>query len=244
MKKILTSIVLLAALFVPSAMQAADQFVSFQSQADALCIYPSQQGPVQIVFDQNDYPGIRRALDNLSKDFEQVAGQSAARILTQAEGGAPILLVGSLEKSSPIQQLVKRKAIDIKELKGKREKYIITLLDAGVLYKGRTGRMLVIAGSDKRGTEYGIYELSRQLGVSPWAWWADMPVARRDSIFVLPGIYTDGEPTVRYRGIFLNDEAPCLSGWVKEKFPDSQCENLPVDPWGNTYARGFNHLFY
>ena len=113
MKQILTSIVLLAALFVPSAMQAADQFVSFQSQADALCIYPSQQGPVQIVFDQNDYPGIRRALDNLSKDFEQVTGQSVARILTQAEGDAPILLVGSLEKSSCIQQLVKRKAIDV-----------------------------------------------------------------------------------------------------------------------------------
>ena len=131
MKKILTSIVLLAALFVPSAMQAADQFVSFQDQADALCIYPSQQGPVQIVFDQNDYSGIRRALDNLSKDFEQVTGQSAARILNQAEGDAPIILVGSLEKSSYIQQLVKRKAIDAKELNGKREKYIITLLDAG-----------------------------------------------------------------------------------------------------------------
>ena len=81
MKQILTSIVLLAALFVPSATQAADQFVSFQDQADALCIYPSQQGPVQIVFDQNDYPGIRRALGNLGKDFEQVTGQSAARIL-------------------------------------------------------------------------------------------------------------------------------------------------------------------
>jgi hypothetical protein len=96
MKKILTSIVLLAALFVPSATQAADQFVAFQSQDNALCIYPSQQGPVQIVFDQNDYPGIRRALGNLGKDFEQVTGQSVARILTQAEGDAPILLVGSV----------------------------------------------------------------------------------------------------------------------------------------------------
>ena len=148
MKKILTSIVLLAALFVPSAMQAADQFVTFQDQDNALCIYPSQQGPVQIVFDQNDYPGIRRALDNLSKDFEQVTGQSAARILNQAECDAPILLVGSVEKSGLIQQLVKRKAIDAKELNGKREKYIITLLDVTALLK-RTDK-------DNRSIAFGL----------------------------------------------------------------------------------------
>ena len=244
MKRIFFSLVLFVALSLPSAMQAADQFVSFSSKTDAFCIFPSSQGAVQIVFDQNDYPGIKRALNNLSDDFSKVAGHNTSTVLSRVEGNAPIILVGSIDKSSYVQQLVKRKAIDVKELKGKREKYIITLIDANVLYKGRGGRILVIAGSDKRGTEYGIYEMSRQLGVSPWAWWADMPVVKHDSIFVLPGIYTDGEPSVRYRGIFLNDEAPCLSGWVKEKFPDSKCENLPVDPRGNTYARGFNHLFY
>jgi hypothetical protein len=85
---------------------------------------------------------------------------------------------------------------------------------------------LVIAGSDKRGTIYGIYDLSEQIGVSPWYWWADVPVAHKDAIFVRPGKYVQGEPAVKYRGIFLNDEAPSLSGWTKEKYG------------------GFNHRFY
>ncbi len=244
MKRFFTSLLLVTTLTMSAALQAADQFVSFQGHDNAFCLYPSSKGVIQLVVDQNDYPGITRALNNLGEDLAAVTGQNALKVQGQILSDAPIILVGSLDKSSYIQQIVKRKVLDVKDLKSKREKYIITLVDQSALDKGRSGQMLVIAGSDKRGTEYGIYELSRQLGVSPWAWWADMPVARQQSIYIQPGVYTDGEPTVRYRGIFLNDEAPCLSGWVKEKFPDSQCENLPRDPWGNTYARGFNHLFY
>ncbi len=85
---------------------------------------------------------------------------------------------------------------------------------------------LVIAGSDKRGTIFGIYDLSEKIGVSPWYWWADVPVKQQQNLYVLPGIHTQGEPAVKYRGIFINDEAPALSGWVFEKFG------------------GFNHKFY
>ena len=77
---------------------------------------------------------------------------------------------------------------------------------------------LVIAGSDKRGTIYGIYELSEQIGVSPWYDWADVPVEKKTDLSIVRGNYTAGEPAVRYRGIFLNDEAPCLTGWVKHTY--------------------------
>lgn len=81
------------------------------------------------------------------------------------------------------------------------------------------GRKLhVVAGSDKRGTIYGIYELSQQLGVAPWYWWADVPTRKRSAAYVLPGRYASGEPKVKYRAIFINDEAPCFSGWTREKF--------------------------
>ena len=96
----------------------------------------------------------------------------------------------------------------LKDLKGKTEKYIIKTI----------GKQLVIAGSDKRGTVYGIYELSRQIGVSPWYYWADVPVVKHPELYVKEGEYTDGEPAVRYRGLFLNDEAPCLTTWVKNTF--------------------------
>ena len=97
---------------------------------------------------------------------------------------------------------------ELKNLKGKTEKYIIKTI----------GQQIVIAGSDKRGTVYGIYELSQQMGVSPWYYWADVPVVKREQLWAKRGEYTDGEPAVRYRGLFLNDEAPCLTSWVKNTF--------------------------
>src|SRR5262249_18777336 len=78
----------------------------------------------------------------------------------------------------------------------------------------------VIAGSDKRGTIFGIYDVSGQIGVSPWHWWADVPTARRDNLYVRPGVYKQGEPSVKYRGIFLNDEGPSLMTWVRANYKD------------------------
>ena len=89
------------------------------------------------------------------------------------------------------------------------EKFIIEIDGQG---------QITITGSDKRGAIYGIYEVSRQIGVSPWYYWADVPIEKHPQIWLIPGTYTDGEPAVRYRGIFLNDEAPCLTSWVKNTF--------------------------
>lgn len=202
---------LLLTLCCITTISAADCFVAFQKQEGSI---PATQGIVQV--DAADYPGVRRAANNLIVDMKAVCGQQLQ------------VVVGSLDKSKTIQKYIADKKLT-KELKGKVEKFIISVED----------NQIVIAGSDKRGTIYGIYELSRQLGVSPWYWWADMPITKRSEIYFTPGLYTDGEPVVRYRGIFLNDEAPCLSGWVKEKFPDSECAQ--ADP---KLARGFNHNFY
>ena len=199
-------------LFCIMSLHAADVFVSFNKQSGNVS---ANAGHVQ--FDENEFAGVKRAANNLIQDMQAACGRELQ------------VTVGSVEKSKTIQSLLKKKVIDPKALKGKTEKYIICVQDGNI----------IIAGSDKRGTIYGIYELSRQLGVSPWAWWADMPVFQHDSIFLTPGQYTDGEPVVRYRGIFLNDEAPCLSGWVREKFPDSECPSANPQ-----LAHGFNHHFY
>ncbi len=79
-------------------------------------------------------------------------------------------------------------------------------------------RALVIAGSDLRGTVYGIYGVSEQIGVSPWNWWADVPPQHHEQLFVAANTAVADQPVVRYRGIFLNDEAPALTGWVKEHY--------------------------
>ena len=173
--------------------------------------------------DANDCKGVSYAANALVKDIIKVSGSKA--VLTSDAGlkdknaaGKPTILVGTIGHSAAIDQLIRQKRINGNLLKGKREKFIITVVDG----------QLVIAGSDRRGTIYGIYELSQQMGVSPWYDWADVPVVHHDSIFVNKGVYTDGEPAVRYRGIFLNDEAPCLTSWVK-----------------NTYGTGYgDHRFY
>ena len=141
------------------------------------------------------------AVTNLLSDFEQVTGVKPLRGNQDAT-----ILIGTVGANPQIDAWVK--AGVLKDLKGKTEKYIIKTI----------GNQLVIAGSDKRGTVYGIYELSRQIGVSPWYYWADVPVEKHAELFVKAGEYTDGEPAVRYRGLFLNDEAPCLTTWVKNTF--------------------------
>ena len=78
-------------------------------------------------------------------------------------------------------------------------------------------RALVIAGSDRRGAVFGIYDLSEQIGVSPWHWWADVPVRRQAELYLTAGSRRD-QPEVKYRGIFINDEAPAFSGWARKKF--------------------------
>lgn len=208
-----------AALLTTISMSAADRFVNFK-QGDLLL---NANNRVEIYMDTNDCKGVSYAAHALLKDIKSVSGATAtlttdAGFLKKADTARPAILVGTIGHSAAIDQLVKQKRINGNLLKGKREKFIITLIDG----------QLVIAGSDRRGTIYGIYELSQQMGVSPWYDWADVPVEHHDSIFVNKGIYTDGEPAVRYRGIFLNDEAPCLTSWVK-----------------NTYGTGYgDHRFY
>ena len=208
-----------AALLTTISMSAADRFVNFK-QGDLLL---NANNRVEIYMDTNDCKGVSYAAHALLKDIKSVSGATAtltsdAGFLKKADTVRPAIIVGTIGHFAAIDQLVKQKRINGNLLKGKREKFIITLIDG----------QLVIAGSDRRGTIYGIYELSQQMGVSPWYDWGDVPVEHHDSIFVNKGIYTDGEPAVRYRGIFLNDEAPCLTSWVK-----------------NTYGTGYgDHRFY
>ena len=189
-----------AALLSAMSMSAAERFVSFK-QGDLLI---NGKDKVEIYMDANDCRGVSYAANALVRDISKVSGSQA----TITSNQKATILVGTIGHSAAIDQLIKQKRINGNLLKGKREKFIITLVD----------QQLVIAGSDRRGTIYGIYELSQQMGVSPWYDWADVPVEHHDSIFANRGIYTDGEPAVRYRGIFLNDEAPCLTSWVKNTY--------------------------
>ena len=174
----------------------------------------SQSHPVTLLVADNDKKGVLIAASNLQKDFERVCGSKAALLNAPSPDTKRYVIAGTLE-SSYIKQIVKAKKIDEKELKGKVEKYLMTVVDNPL---PGVDEALVIAGSDMRGTIYGIYELSEQIGVSPWYDWMDVPAVRHTNLAIQKGTYTAGEPAVRYRGLFLNDEAPCLTSWVKNTF--------------------------
>lgn len=183
-----------------------------QKEENSFAVIENGRPAVQLLVDPADNIGIQIALKSLQKDFAAVTGTQAQIVNEPVQGG--LVIVGSLD-SKYIKQIVKSKKINEKDLKGKTEKYIMTMVDQPL--KG-VDKALVIAGSDRRGTIYGIYELSEQMGVSPWYFWADVPVTRQENLYLKNGTYTAGEPAVRYRGIFLNDEAPCLTSWVKNHY--------------------------
>ena len=191
-KTLIGIVLFLAVALGVQAQSVVPQFVSFSPEADGVSLADATIG-----YSQQEYEGVKMAIQNLRDDMKRVLGKAPAESME-----TPTILVGTLGKNKEIDKL------KLPDLKGKREKFIITT----------QGQQVVIAGSDKRGTIYGIYELSRQLGVSPWYWWADAPVAHHDMAYVKPGIYTAGEPAVEFRGLFLNDEAPCLTTWVKNTF--------------------------
>lgn len=190
---------------------SAERFVHFTPISDYFPLIADGK-PCALRIDSNVDEGIKIAINNLQQDIFNVCG-TKPEISTEGKGKRYVMIA---TYGSPfIEQLIKSKKLNRNELNGKTEKYILQVVAnpcEGI------DEALVIAGSDKRGTIYGIYELSQQIGVSPWYWWADVPIAKQKNVYIKPGSYTDNEPAVRYRGIFLNDEAPCLTSWVKHTY--------------------------
>ena len=136
-------------------------------------------------------------------DVQRVSG-TAPVIKSSTTGlSATAIMVGTLGKSPAIDALAAAGKLDTMGVAGKWESAVIQAVANPVA--GVT-RALVIAGSDRRGTVYGIYELSQRIGVSPWYWWADVMPTQATTITVDGGVFKQGEPTVKYRGIFINDE--------------------------------------
>jgi hypothetical protein len=199
----------------------------------SLCEHPVEGGvtlvdggrPAMIYVDPKDHAGVLRAVRDLSADLGHVSGAEAAvidRSETPPPQGGALIIVGTLGHSAVIDRLVRERKLDVTAVAGEWEAFAHQVVEQP--FPG-IARAFVIAGADKRGTIFGIYELSSRLGVSPWTWWADVPVARRERVYAAPGRLVD-KPAVRYRGIFLNDEDPALGGWAKATFG------------------GLNHRFY
>ncbi len=177
-----------------------------------------------IVVSSGDLPGVRRVVGDLAADVERVTGVRPVVSGSVPDHG-PVVLVGTLGHSPAVDALVAAGRLDVAGIAGKWETSLSQVVD---------GR-LVLTGSDQRGVIYGVYEVSRRIGVSPWYWWADVP-PRRQAELHLPGErFSLGTPHVKYRGFFINDENPALGTWAPEYFGPGLAPGYPG---------GFNRLFY
>ena len=176
-----------------------------------------------IYVDNSETELVKTSAALLQKDIEQVTGKKLPIVTVINKVSKNVIAIGTIQQSSFLKQLISQKKINTIAIQGKWEASLLQTVSNPA--KG-IAQALVIAGNDRRGTAYGVFELSKQFGVSPWYWWADVPVVKRKEIYVKTDITLIDAPKVKYRGLFINDEAPALAGWTKEKFG------------------GFNHKFY
>lgn len=188
-----------------------------------------------ILVSAEDYPQIVRVAGDLRDDVNRVTGETPKVVNNEKDLGKYAVIVGSVDKSQTIRRLMEEGKLDeAKGIAGKWESYVIKTVETPA---PGVEKALVIAGSDKRGAIYGVYDLSQQIGVSPYYWWADVTPKVQKQILLPDTVKLEGEPSVKYRGIFINDEKN-FTNWSKQ-FQDSQ---TPGQPNAGAYERVFELL--
>lgn len=159
--------------------------------------------PVAIACSGSEAPVVRTSLDLLSRDLQTVLSATA-----HIDTNTGNILVGTIGRSKLIEQA----GIDISALKNKKQAFMLAVSEDG---------KLVVAGSDSHGTAYGILEISRLLGVSPWEWWADVTPEKKEMFCLSSNFRELQSPSVEYRGIFINDEDWGLMPWSNKTYEPS-----------------------
>ena len=192
----------------------------------------STDGVATICTDTDDYPVVGIAAGMLADDVKLVTGKHPI-ICHELPKGATIV-AGTLGKSRLIEGLVKSQRIDVGSIQGKWESFIISTTKHPKYHTP----ILLIIGSDRRGTAFGLTSLSEAIGVSPWYWWADVTPVHKPTLYVESSMFVQNEPSVQYRGIFINDER--FGGWARWAEQTFDKETGKVGP--KTYKKVFELL--
>jgi hypothetical protein len=193
---------------------------------------------------------VRVAAAAFANDVAQVTG-AKPRILTSLKGPLPpnLIVVGVLGKTPEFDKLRAAHRLITTAVDNQWEAAeTVTILNPPPAILHGVRNALIIAAADRRGAAYALFALSRQMGVSPWTWWADVPIAHHTAVYVHPGLHVQPEPSVQYRGIFLNDEDWGLRPWATKKMDptvdsaggNGQPAKGNIGP--NTYTRIFELL--
>jgi hypothetical protein len=189
-----------------------------------------------VIVDNADAEVVRIAAGLLAEDVERVTGLKPElnEGTMKAKSSRPIVLVGTVDQSALMRDLIERGKLDGDALRGKWESFLIKIVSDPL---PGVEKALVIAGSDRRGAAYGVLEVSEAIGVSPWVWWADVAPRRREALVFAAATNMLASPSIKYRGIFLNDEDWGLQPWAAKTF---EPEAADIGP--KTYAKIFELL--
>ncbi|MFT3780925.1 MAG: glycosyl hydrolase 115 family protein [Nibricoccus sp.] len=168
-----------------------------------------------IIVSSNDFTVVRLVAEDFAKDLERVTGRKPTLCDSLPSDATAVVLAGTLGKSAEIDELVRSGKLDVSTVRGQWETFLIAVVEKPF---PALEQALVIVGSDRRGTAFGLYELSQAMGVSPWHWWADVAPVKKCELYVSAGTRKFGPPSVRYRGIFINDEDWGLQPWAAKTF--------------------------
>ncbi len=188
----------------------------------------------EIFISKNDFKVVEIAANDLAKDVELVSGVKPNVNFSNENLSKNVIIIGTLGKNPLIEKLIADKKLDVSKLANKRETFQIETI---INPFPNVENALVIVGSDRRGTAFGVYEMSQKIGVSPWVWWADVAPEKRENLIISKTKFVSNEPSVKYRGIFLNDEDWGLHPWAAKTF---EPETGNIGP--KTYAKIFELL--
>lgn len=208
------------------------QLVDTPAEGDLPLVHGGTAAP--FVLEAATDPAVARAAGDVRADIARVTGREPALLAAPPAAASAVVLAGIVGKSPLLEQLAAAGKLDLQPLRGAWESFVIQTVAQP--FPG-VEQALVVAGSDRRGAIYGLYEISAAIGVSPWHWWADVPTPARDSVVFAAGTHRFGPPSVKYRGIFLNDEDWGLQPWAAHTFDREYGDIGP-----RTYAKVFELL--
>ncbi|MFA6937000.1 MAG: glycosyl hydrolase 115 family protein [Treponema sp.] len=186
-------------------------------------LFTEENSQTFLLVEQSAFEGVKKIASVVAEDFFTVTGKSIILIDSLEKikdydfKKCNLIIAGTIGKSSILDSLATKNKIDFKNINGKNEVYSFSILDSSDNILGNPA--LVISGSDKRGTIYGLLHISELLGVSPWTWWSEVkPVHKNNFSITENDCFSSKEPSVELRGIFINDEWPAFGSWCFEKF--------------------------
>ncbi len=215
-------------LFLATTISAQVKLVGQPGGKTTFPLYSNNQ-KTTLYYDKNDFEAIKTTTSLFADDIERVTGNRPLLTNSSSELKDYTVIIGTIGKNALIDELIKEKKFDANPIQGQWERYIIQTIDQP--FSG-VKKALVIAGSDRRGTSYGVFSISEAIGVSPWYYWADVPVKKRNTLHIEAPLFVSQTPSIKYRGIFLNDEGWGLTPWAA-KTDDPQLNDIGPE----TYAK-------